>query len=170
MMTWILSKIWPKFNFDMTRTVGIFGKPGHRVKLFCGFFEIKIQEEAWSTKIKYIMKKSNQCRWNKFGQKMFKSCWFPTPERKKLFLKMICYLNYTEIFITWFYYSNLKIMFYLKDIPVGRLFKKLWVRNHRLISYLMRTVSIDKRSIVNDCAHKIFLLKLMTKTLLRIWN
>ena len=110
---WYLWKTWPQSE------------------AFLPLFEIKIQEEAWSIKIKYIMKKSNQCRWNKFGQKMFKSCWFPTPERKNLFLKMICYLNYTEIFITWFYYSNLKIMFYLKDIPVGRLFKKLWVRNHR---------------------------------------
>ena len=35
---------------NMLRTVGIYEKPDHKWKAFCGFFDTEIQEEAFSTK------------------------------------------------------------------------------------------------------------------------
>lgn len=101
------------------RKVGIYEKSGHRVKLFALFSILKSKKRRRSLK-----RGTNIIERNMAG-KCLKTVDSQPLNGKNCIQNDLLSELHREVFITSFHHIILKIMFYLKDQPVGQLFKKL---------------------------------------------
>ena len=92
---------------DVLRAVHIYEKAGHRVTFFAAFSILKFKSKG-GVPNQADCEKEGPISLIEVWPENIQKLWVPKPltEKIKLYLKMICYLNCTELFINWFHHNN----------------------------------------------------------------